>query len=107
MILCWCISLDLSLSSKTSTLHLAQGLHSAKDGGRAQDGNGNQNVAQSHATMVEVVHKLDAEDGAEEGGVRQGSRAQCLGKVAQIGAENTKPLKELLVCFCATNQCVE
>lgn len=91
--------LDLSLSSKTSALHLAQGLHSAEDGGCAQDGDGDQNVAQSHAAMVEIVHELDAKDGPEEGGMRQGSRAKCLGKVAQVGAENTEPLKGMLVCL--------
>lgn len=53
--------------------------------------------------MVEVVHKLNTEDRAEEGGVRQRCRTKSLGKVAQVGAEDTKPLKILSVRVCTEN----
>lgn len=57
-------------------------------------------MAQRHAAVVEVVYKLNAEDRAEKGRMRQGSRTKCLGKVAQVGAEDTEPLKIVLVRFC-------
>lgn len=46
-----------------------------------------------HAAVVQEVHKFHAKDRAEEGRVRQGRRADSLGKVAKVGAKNTEPLQ--------------
>lgn len=54
-------------------------------------------MAQSQAAVVQVVDELDAKDGAEECSVREGSGAEGLGKVGEVGAEKAEPLEREIV----------
>lgn len=60
----------LSLAGKSSALNFAQSLHSAQNGGCAEDSHGEKNVAEGHPPVVEEVDELDREDRTKEGRVR-------------------------------------
>lgn len=84
----------LPLPGQTSALHLTECLHATQKRSGAQNGYGDQDMAQRHAAVVQKVHDLDADDGPEEGRVGQGSRAEGLGKLAEVGAEEAEPLRD-------------
>lgn len=94
----------LSLSGNSATLDFTQGFHSTQDRGSTEDGNGDQDMAQRQAAVVEEVHHLDREDGAEEGRMGQGSRSQGLRKGADICAQEAEPLLPIAISSCFANQ---
>lgn len=61
-------------------------------------------MAQRQAAVVEEVHDLDREDGAEEGCVGQGGRPQGLRKGADVCAQETEPLLRIKISSRFANQ---
>lgn len=82
-------------------MDFAQGLCSAQDRGSSENGHRDEDVAERQAAVVKEVHELDRENGAEEGRMGQGCRAQGLGQGAEVCAEETEPLLQVYLVAAA------
>lgn len=78
---------SLPLASKATALDLAEGLGAAEEDGDADDADDGQGLEQVPGAVVEEEDALHGDDGAEEGGVGDGGRAEGLGEVVEVGAE--------------------
>lgn len=82
---------DSSFTRQATALHLAQRTISAQESNNTNNGNSRECLEQIPAAVVEEEHTLHGHNGAVEYSVGNGSRAQGLASVAEVGTES-KPL---------------